>query len=302
MTTLQSIRGDESMDWMNKLERKFGKYAIPNLMYYVIILYAVGFVLDIFAPSFYMQYLSLDAYAILHGQVWRLITFIIQPPSSSIWFMVFTLYLYYMIGRELEYAWGTFRFNLYFFTGVLFHIIAAMLMYFILKVSLPVGTYYLNMSLFFAYAALYPNHQFLLFGILPIKVKYLAWIDGAYFGYTILQAFLPAYGGNALGGWFYQANALAAFVSLLNFLIFYLSSRNMRRFSPKEVKRRHTYHKEVNEGIRNQEHYADGAKHRCAVCGRTELDDATLEFRYCSKCNGNYEYCQDHLYTHEHIK
>lgn len=293
------------MNWINKLERKFGKYAIPNLMYYIIILYIVGFVLDMLAPGFYYNYLALDAYAILHGQVWRMITFIIQPPETSLIFVIFTMYLYYMIGRELEYAWGTFRFNLYFFAGVLFHIIAAILMYFVLKISLPVGTYYLNMSLFLAYAALYPNQQFLLFGILPIKVKYLAWIDMAYFGYTILQGILPAYGGNAALGWYqlvYQANALAAFVSLLNFLIFYLSSRNTRRFSPKEMKRKHTYRMEVNEGKRNQQQYENGAKHRCAVCGRTELDDENLEFRYCSKCNGNYEYCQDHLFTHEHIK
>jgi len=290
------------MNWINKLERKFGKYAIPNLMYYVIILYVVGFVLDLIAPGFYEQYLSLNAYAVLHGQIWRVLTFIIQPPATRLIFVIFTMYLYYMIGRELEYAWGTFRFNLYFFMGVLFHVVAALLMFFIMNVSLPVGTYYLNLSLFFAYAALYPNQQFLLFGILPIKVKYLAWIDAAYFGYTILQAFLPAYGGNVLYGVYYQALALEAFVSLLNFLIFHISSRNMKRFSPKEVKRRQSYQKEVNEGKKNQAQYTNGAKHRCAVCGRTELDDENLEFRYCSKCNGNYEYCQDHLFTHEHIK
>lgn len=299
------------MKWMNKLERKFGRYAIPNLMYYIIILYAFGFVLDLFAPGFYSQYLALDAAAILKGQVWRLITFIIQPPSTSILFVIFTLYLYYMIGRQLEYVWGTFRFNFYFFTGVLLHIIAALLTYFITGLPLPLGTYYLNMSLFFAYAAIYPNQQFYLFMILPVKVKYLAWLDGAYFAYAILQAFLPAYGGNATPvlingvvmkyGMIYKANALAAFVSILNFLIFFLLTRNMRRFSPKEVKRKRTYHKEVREGKIAQVG-PDGAKHRCAVCGRTELDDENLEFRYCSKCNGNYEYCQDHLFTHEHVK
>ena len=290
------------MNWMEKLERKFGKYAIPNLMYYIIILYVVGFALDIFASGFYEEYLCLNAYAILHGQLWRLVTFIIQPPSSSLLFMIFTLFLYYMIGRELEYAWGTFRFNLYFFMGVIFHIIAAMLVYFVLNVSLPIGTFYLNMSLFFAYAAMYPNQQLYLWGILPLKIKYLAWIDAAYFGYTILQAFMPAYGGSALYGWYYQANALEAVVSLLNFLVFYLASRKMKRFSPQQIKRRHTYHKEVNEGQKNQQQYEKGAKHKCAVCGRTELDDENLEFRYCSKCNGNYEYCQDHLFTHEHVK
>lgn len=288
------------MNWMNKLERKFGRYAIPNLMYYIIILYVFGFVLDLVRPGFYLNYLSLNMSAIMHGQVWRLVTFIIQPPSTNIWFAVFTLYLYYMIGRSLEYMWGTFKFNLYFFMGAFFHIIAALLMYLILHVSLPVGTYYLNMSLFFAYAAMYPNQEFLLFMVLPIKVKYLAWIDAAMFAYTILQAFLPAYGGGPIG-WYYQANALGAFVSLLNFLIFFLSSRKMARFSPKEVHRRQMYQKQVRQG-RNEQKGPDGAKHRCAVCGRTELDDDTLEFRYCSKCNGNYEYCQDHLFTHEHVK
>lgn len=288
------------MNWINKLERKFGRYAIPNLMYYVIILYAVGFVLSIFNPTFYYEYLSLNAYAILHGQVWRIVTFLIQPPSSSVWFMIFTLYLYYMIGRELEYAWGTFRFNLYFFMGVVFHIVAALITYFVLGVSLPLGTYYLNLSLFFAYAALYPNQQFLLFGVIPVKVKYLAWIDAAYFGYAILQAFMPAYGGGPLG-LIYQANALAAFVSILNFLVFYISTRNVQRYSPKEMRRKQAYRKAVYEGRQTQQ-YENGAKHRCAVCGRTELDDANLEFRYCSKCNGNYEYCQDHLFTHEHVK
>ena len=288
------------MKWMNKLERKFGKYAIPNLMYYIIILYALGFILNMVAPSFYINYLSLDMYAILHGQVWRLITFIVQPPNTNLLFVVFTLYLYYMIGRQLEFAWGVFRFNLYFFMGVIFHIVAALLVYLLFDASLPMGTYYLNMSLFFAYAALYPNQQFYLFMIIPVKVKWLAWIDAAYFGYTILQAFLPAYGGGYYG-LYYKAVALEAFVSFLNFLLFYFASRNYKKYSPKEMHRRRVYRKEVHEARQSQQ-YANGARHRCTVCGRTELDDPNLEFRYCSKCNGAHEYCQDHLFTHEHIK
>lgn len=290
------------MKWMNKLERKFGKYAIQNLMFYVIILYAVGFVFSIIAPNFYYYYLSLDMYAVLHGQVWRLFTFIIQPPNTNLLFVVFTLYLYYMIGRQLEYAWGAFRFNLYFFTGVIFHIVAALLAYLLFHVSLPMGTYYLNMALFFAYAALYPNQQFYLFMFIPVKVKWLAWIDAFYFGYTILQAFLPNYGG--IGGYYgqiYQARALEAFVSVLNFLLFFFASRNMKKYSPKEMKRRRTFHKEMSEAKQNQQ-YADGARHRCHVCGRTDITNPELDFRYCSKCNGNYEYCQEHLFTHEHVK
>ena len=142
------------MNWIDKLERKVGKYAIPNLMWYVILLYAIGFVLDLVEPGLYYTWLALDANAILHGQVWRIVTFLIQPPESSIIFMVFALYLYYMIGKTLEYAWGVFRFNLYFFMGVLFHVLAALLAYIIFGWSLPMGTFYLNLSLFFAYAAM----------------------------------------------------------------------------------------------------------------------------------------------------
>lgn len=289
------------MNWIHRLERKFGKYAIPNLMYYIIILYAFGFVLDLFAPTFYSSYLSLNAYAILHGEVWRIITFIIQPPSTSLLFVLFTLYLYYVIGRQLEYTWGTFRFNLYFFTGVILHIIAALAAYFVTGVSLPIGTAYLNLSLFFAYAAMYPNQHVLLFGVLPIKMKFMALIDALYFVYAIAQAFMPAYGGNIYVGAYYKANALAAFVSILNFIIFFFSMGTMRGFGVKEMHRRAVYRKEVRAGeVAHRDE--GGARHRCYICGRTELDDPDLEFRYCSKCNGNYEYCQDHLFTHEHVK
>ena len=90
--------------WLSKLERRFGRYAIHNLMYYIIILYALGFVLNLLNRDFYYQFLSLDAAAILHGQIWRIVTFIIQPPSDSLIFIIFMLHLYYMIGQQLEAA------------------------------------------------------------------------------------------------------------------------------------------------------------------------------------------------------
>lgn len=184
------------MNWIQKLERKFGRYAINNLMYYIIILYIGGYLIDMLNPGFFDTYLSLNVEEILHGQVWRLVTFLAQPMETSIIFLAFALYLYYMIGQHLEAEWGAFRFNLYFFSGVLFHIIAGFVVYFATGISMPIGTTYLNLSLFFAFAALYPNVEFLLFFIIPVKVKYLALLDGIFFGYTILQAFMPAYGGN----------------------------------------------------------------------------------------------------------
>lgn len=285
------------MNWLDKLERKFGRYAIHNLMYYIIILYGVGFVLQLIAPSFYYNYLSLNMEAILHGQIWRIATFIIQPPSSSPIFMLIALYFYYMLGSSLERTWGAFRFNAYFFGGVLFHVAAALIVYVLTGISLPLGTGYLNLSLFFAFAALYPNMEFLVFFMIPVKVKWLALLDGVYFGYAILQAFLPAYGGGTFGI-IYKANALAAAVSILNFIIFFLTSRNMMPYTPKEMKRK----REFKKKIRPVNRYANGAMHRCAVCGRTEVDDPDLEFRFCSRCNGDYEYCQEHLFTHTHIQ
>lgn len=194
---------------------------------------------------------------------------------------------------------GTFRFNLYFFAGVLFHVIAAILVYVLTGLVLPLGTGYLNMSLFLVYAAMNPNAQFMLYFIIPVKAKWLAWLDGAYFIWAVIQAFLPAYGGSAYGI-YYKANALAAVVSILNFLIFFLNSRNVRPYRPSQVKRKNDFHRQVHKA-RPVNYYKDGARHRCAVCGRTELDDPKLEFRYCSKCNGNYEYCQEHLFTHKHV-
>ena len=289
------------MNWISKLEKRFGRFATPNLMVYIIILYGVGFCIDITNPSFYTNYLSLNAEAILQGEVWRILTFLVYPLDSNPLFMIFAFYLYYMIGRSLESAWGAFRFNLYFWSGVFFHIIAAIAAYLIFGINLPLGTIYLNLSLFFAFAAIYPEVQFMLFFVIPVKVKYLAWINAAFFGYTILQAFLPGYGGSVLGV-IYQANALAAVVSLLNFMLYYFSSRTFKQISPKHKLRKIKFQQDMKQARANFEGRGKQAYHTCEVCGKTELENPDLVFRYCSKCEGNHEYCEEHLYTHVHHK
>ena len=137
------------MRWLDKMERRFGRYAIPNLMYYIIILYALGFVVQVVSPELYYQYLALDAAAILRGEVWRIFTFIIQPPTGSFIFIFFSLYLYYMIGKMLEYQWGAFRFNMYFFSGLILHVLVCLAIYLVTGYNMSYGTMYLNMSLFF---------------------------------------------------------------------------------------------------------------------------------------------------------
>lgn len=279
------------MKFLYKLERKFGKYAIQNLMKYIIVLYGIGFVINMVNPYIYYQFLSLDASMILKGQVWRLITFIIQPPSNSLIFVVFALYLYYIIGVNLENVWGAFRFNLYFFVGVLGHIIAALGVYIVTLLLNGSGTViimdttYLNFSLFFAYALTYPDVKVLIYFLIPVKMKYIAYLDAAFFIISIITAI-------GSGDW---ATVVAIIVSLLNVLVFFMATRNYRRIDPRDIYRRHHFKQQVREAT-------SITKHKCAICGKTENDGDDLVFRFCSKCNGNYEYCQEHLFTHEHVR
>lgn len=296
------------MKFMQKLERKFGKYAIRNLMTYIIILYVIGWMIEITNPEFYYSVMSLDIKAILHGQVWRIVTFIIMPPKNSSYiFMIFTLYLYYILGTNLERVWGAFRFNVYFFMGVIFHIIAGFLIYFIFGVNLPLTTYYLNMSLFFAFATVYPDMELYLFFIIPIKIKWLAYIDGAYFLLTIFSGFseyiFPENVTNSivrialnLGIFPHPAIATAALVSLLNFVVFFFMTRNYKKYAPGEIKRKKKYKSQLKQSAEN------AVRHKCEICGRTSESNPELSFRFCSKCSGNHEYCQEHLFTHQHIQ
>ncbi|MCR5216156.1 MAG: rhomboid family intramembrane serine protease [Lachnospiraceae bacterium] len=295
------------MKLLHQLERKYGKYAIPNLMKYLIILYALGFALELFVGG-YSRYLALDFNKVLQGEVWRLFTFVIGPPNTSIWFIIFSLYLYYMIGSVLETVWGSFRFNLYMLSGWFFNVLAAAILYFGFGMNTNFTTYFINMSLFLAFAVIAGDMVIYLFFILPVKIKWLAWLDLFYFGFIIVGGILHGVGilpiqvvysiylktGIAL----IPEASVQAFVALLNFFIFVLSTRNMKRYSWKEQKRKKEFFNAQRQAV---ESHVRGYVHKCAVCGRTEKDDPSLEFRYCSKCEGNYEYCQDHLYTHKHV-
>ncbi|MCR4672906.1 MAG: rhomboid family intramembrane serine protease [Lachnospiraceae bacterium] len=292
------------MKFLDKLERKLGKYAINNLMVYICVLYVVGLIISLVNPSFYYQYLSLNTALILRGQVWRLVTFLIQPPNTNLFFFIFTLYLYYMLGKTLERTWGAFRFNVYYFSGVIFTIIGSFLVYFITGRIFLLDTYYINMSIFLAFAFVYPDMQLLLMFLIPIKIKWLAYLDIALFVYEFIT-------GNG-------ATRIAIICALLNFIIFFFLYINpVQRIRQKQRQRAFSQAMKgpgmsgySRQGTRQsgtgntafRSTNSGGIVHRCHVCGRTSLTDPDLEFRYCSKCNGNYEYCQDHLFTHEHVR
>lgn len=277
------------MNWLNKLERKFGRYAIHNLTLYLIGGYIIGFGVYMFVPNL-LNLLTLEPAYILHGQIWRIISWVLIPPSGNIFTTVIMMLFYYSLGTALERTWGAFRYNVYIFSGILFTVIGAFLLYLIVGVD-AVGygvffsTYYINMSIFLAFAVSYPDMEVLLYFILPIKMKWMALVYAALTIYDLVR-------GNLF-------TRIAIIASLLNFIVFFLSSRNVKPYMPKEQMRKRKFKQEQE---RPHMTYAGGARHRCAVCGRTELDDPNQEFRFCSKCNGNYEYCQDHLFTHEHVK
>ena len=275
-------------NWLDKMERRFGRYAIRNLTMYLLAGYAIGYLLSFTMPQL-LTYFTLEPALILKGQVWRLLSWVIIPPNDNIIFVIFMMLLYYSLGNTLESYWGAFRYNVYIFSGILFTVIGAFIVNGLIGGITGFGslysTYYINMSIFLACASIMPDYQLLLYGIIPIKMKWLAILD------VVLLAVDAVQGGLII--------RIVIIASLLNFIIFFFCNRNLRGHSPKQVARRKKFQKQIS---RPQNQYAGGAKHRCAVCGRTELDDPTLEFRYCSKCNGNYEYCQDHLYTHEHVK
>ena len=285
-----------NMNFLNKMERKIGKYAIPNLMIYLIAAYCIGFVIYTVNPNF-MLMLTLSPYHILHGQVWRLITWILMPTDTRVFSLLIMALLYYQLGSALERSWGTFRFNVYIFGGMLFTVIGAFILYGIyaasgtgnletisLISSLTFTTNYINLTIFLAFAVMYPEMQILLFFIIPVKMK---WMAVVYAVLIAINLILTSWGGR-----------IAIIMSILNFLIFFLSTRNYRRVSPKEIHRKQVFKAQMREPRRG----SMVTKHKCAVCGRTELDDPNLEFRFCSKCDGNYEYCQEHLFTHVHVK
>ena len=300
------------MKFIDKLERKFGRFGVPNLTVYIIGCYVLGYFLAMFAPGV-LNMLSLDMSMVMKGQIWRLVTWVIYPPSSVggtgnlVMFLLAIFFFYYPIGTSLERTWGTFRYTLYIFSGVLFTVIAAVLLhvftggYVVMNgIAYSLGgniftTYYISLSIFLAYAVTYPDLQLLLMFVIPIRMKWMAVVYVLIVAYEIVRYFMN-------GAWFM---ALPVIASLLNFIIFFFGTRNMNRYNPKEIHRRNKFKKAVNPESKTVP-FRNGSegitKHKCAVCGRTEKDDPNLEFRFCSKCNGNYEYCQDHLYTHIHKK
>ena len=309
---------------MSNFERKFGKYAIPNLTVILIGCYVIGYLMQLINAGF-IDFLTLDSYMIFtKGQVWRIFSWILVPPESFDVFTIIMLFFYYSIGTTMERTLGTYKYNVFIFRGFFLTVIASFLCfgicYFFPEVMLKLfgsevvqyykslggdawtreyvmeilkyfyedlgmayafSTYYINISIFLAFAIVYPEMQVLLMFVIPVKVKWMGILDLLLLGYSFFTGIV-----------FTKFSVGAA---LVNVAIFYATFRHLGYLKPDRIVRRARFVRKVNQSVTY-------TKHKCAVCGQTERDNPELEFRFCSKCNGNYEYCSQHLYTHEHVK
>ncbi len=292
------------MNFIDRLEKRYPNFGVSNLMIYVIAISGLGMLISMVNQYIYYQYLSLDFYQIFHhGQVWRLITFLLCPSaggsgSSGLFWFVIMAWVYYSIGSNLERIWGRFRFTLFYLSGIVMILVVTLAAYLIMGIVYPaqeVGIWlgmqvtleYVTESLFLAFALVFPDVQFLLFFIIPVKAKWLSIFYFALDAYQIIQGIMMKS---------YYPVALIV-VSLINIFIFFFFAKGRPGMAAhaRQTKRKAEFKQKMHESREK------GPIHRCAICGRTELDAPELDFRYCSKCDGRYEYCSEHLFTHEHV-
>ncbi|USF26785.1 hypothetical protein N510_001717 [Firmicutes bacterium ASF500] len=288
---------------MRTLSRWLSRFSYnhPNLSVEGLIRYIVGgnllvFMLDLFTHGVSTNFLTFVPAYIFRGQIWRLITFIFVPMSfSPLTFILSTVFFYYM-GVRLEGAWGSARFTIYYGLGVLLNILVGLLLPVVnpmYMVTITASMHYLHLAMFFAYATLYPDLQVLFMFIIPIRIKWLALLDAALFAYDILSYL--SYGHFAM--------ALLPIIAIFNYFIFfwddlmdYLSrgrARAVHQHSAQTIN-----FKKAQKDLRQRRGYL----HKCTVCGITDQDNPDMEFRYCSKCNGYYCYCTNHINNHTHVQ
>ena len=272
------------------------RFGIPNLMRVIVIGNVAVYVLMLLTQANdanALSFLTFNLNALLHGEVWRLVTFVFVPGYSSPFALLISLYFYYWIGSTLERQWGTAKFNLYYISGALLTVLGVVLASLITgnPYLTAAGTGYVNLSMFFAFAFLFPDTTVLLFFILPVRMKWLAYLDGALFAFDIIKAI-------GAHNW---AGVVLPIVALLNFAVFiwpevhYLKERAKYQNSRKTVQFRQAQQQQAKQAQQQ------GYRHKCAVCGRTDTDYPDLQVRYCSKCVGYHCFCQDHIFNHVHF-
>jgi hypothetical protein len=273
--------GESGMRLLDRLERWFGRFAIPNLTLWVIIAQTIVYAASLrpdesgnFGDPSSMQLLWLIPSQVLKGEVWRLVTFVAVPPFDNIFFMLIYWNLFWLMGSALEQHWGTFRFNLFIFTGWAATVAAAFL-----TPDQRASAAFFQGSVFLAFAHLNPYFTLYIYFLLPVQVRWLALLTWIYYFWVL--AFHP---------WWMKLMVLA---SVLNFLLFFASDIIERMW----MAHRHMTQQAKRFGSSGWE---PAYHHRCKVCGLTDADDRNMDFRYCSKCDDGACYCAAHLREHQH--
>jgi hypothetical protein len=237
------------------------------------------FLMSLWRPQF-EAYLALDLARVMQGQVWRLVTFLFVPPhggflffsDSPIW-TIFGIYMFWLVGTNLESHWGSFKFNVFYFMGMLGTLVAAFISH------VPIGNGWLNLSLFLAFATVFPDETFLLFFILPVKAKWLGILDAVLLAYSFVTGFLET--KLAIG--FAFANYALFFAG---YWLGWYKARNLR----------------VRQAARREEMPLAQARtggRTCAICGQSEEDGADIRVCSCEKCGGKpRNLCLEHARNH----
>jgi len=303
---------------LKKLRQKFERFCyrnqrigIPNLMLYIVIGNAIVYLMSEFANNdILLLALCFDRGLILKGEVWRLFTCVFTTVFGygNILFVAISLFCFFSLGSAIENRWGTFRFNLFYFTG-LFLMEAFVIIFGSLYPLPPYSFYdmgsYLNFSLFIAYATLYPDTHFLLLFIIPVK----AWIFALfYLARTLIDVLGTSFSIFPLN--------LFPLVTLANYFLFFGKDvLNLIPISWQANARRLFRGKKSKKGgpkvvpfptAGSYEATTASVKapynHKCTICGRTDVSHPDLEFRYCSRCKGFHCYCEEHINNHTHIE
>ena len=284
---------------IDRFAYKHPNFGISNLMKYIVIGNALVYLLAVFSSPSAVSFLAFDWAAICRGEIWRLVTFVLLPGyytlSEGLWLVLF-LYFYHFMGSVLEREWGTAKFNLYYFSGVLLTALGGVVGSLLSGYSLYIaGAQYVNLSMFFAFAALYPETRVLFMFFIPVKMKWLALVDAGFFAIGIVQSLT----------WGYVAGWVTPLIAIANFLIFFWndlvgSVERRRSFARHQNSHQTIQFKKAAEAQQRKDRER-GYRHKCSVCGRTDASHPDLQFRYCSRCAGYHCFCQDHIFNHVHF-
>ena len=281
----------KKISWaIDRFCQKHRRFGIPNLMMYIALGNAVVLIFDLMDTSgMLLSLLSFDPVAVLtRGQVWRLITFVLIPPfSSNLIFTALAIYFYYFIGSSLERQWGTAKFTLYYLSGMLLTVIYGVAVSFFVRFGVPMSAIYINLSMFFAFATLWPDMRFLVFYFIPVKVKWLALLDAIFFVYGIIRNPFPL--------------NLLPIVAIFNYL-FFCGDELWQAIRPYITRNQSgaVNFRRAAKKVRREQKNAPYTR-KCEVCGRTDTDYPELGFRYCSRCGGYHCFCEDHINNHSHF-